>query len=532
MTMRLREPWLVAIAAAFAALLLTRADFVPLFDGRIYANCIVDAALAHLSPFNLQCAGHPDYAFMLFMSVPQLLAPSSFIPMLLAGVALGVLAIGAFYATLAALFPGASHRVERLLLTAALAFNPVVVVSFLNPNPDNAVLAFFLLATWASVAGREVALILSGLVLCFCKESGALLYALLLALHVVSNASRIDGGPADKLRALRPAIRLSLPLVVFAAVLTARTVFAQRVLWQGEGVGPVVAQLLSFRIDDPVFHAYLAGAFLMHFHWLPTLLVGAYLARTFVWWILRAPAGDEPLQARATSFAILYFVGTSYLLTRYRTFADPRYWMAVYPASLAVLLPAAQWALRGRRVRRTALGGFAVLLGLSNFATIDPVTRWAFGTFDFGSHPMLAMTSISHECCGFGRDQLVYNLQATELNELVDRAFERIRPTDATEIAVAPRGNWYILGPLDPTTFRRTLKRTGVVRPAYHETTVLVDRAELPADLYFIALPNVDNQASLEWLRQRYARNDRWRVEHDGYAMDVVHATMPVGAPP
>jgi len=259
--MRLREPWLVAIAAAFAALLLTRADFVPLFDGRIYANCIVDAALAHLSPFNLQCAGHPDYAFMLFMSVPQLLAPSSFIPMLLAGVALGVLAIGAFYATLAALFPGASHRVERLLLTAALAFNPVVVVSFLNPNPDNAVLAFFLLATWASVAGREVALILSGLVLCFCKESGALLYALLLALHVVSNASRIDGGPADKLRALRPAIRLSLPLLVFAAVLTARTVFAQRVLWQGEGVGPVVVQLLSFRIDDPVFHAYLAGAF-------------------------------------------------------------------------------------------------------------------------------------------------------------------------------------------------------------------------------------------------------------------------------
>jgi hypothetical protein len=531
--MRLRDPWLVAIAAAFVALLLTRADFVPIFDGRIYADCIVDAALAHLSPHRLQCAGHPDYAFMLLMALPQLAAPTSFVPMLFAGVALGLVAIGSFHATLAALFPGESRRAERLLLTASLALNPVIVAGALNPNPDSAALAFFVLATWASVTRRELAFVLSGIVLCFCKETGALLYALLLMLHVVPEASRLDAGPRDKVRALRPALRLSLPLVVFAAALTARTFFADRVLWEGEGFGSAIAQLLSFRIDDPVFHGYLAGIFLMHFHWLPALIVGAYLARALARSILRvSPTGEPALPARATTFAILYFVATSYVLTRYRTFADPRYWMAVYPAFLAVLLPAVEWALPGRCARRAGLGAFVALLGLSNFAAIDPVTKRAFGTFAFGTHSMLAMTSISHECCGFGRDQLFYNLQATELHDVLDRAFAWIRPTDTTEIAVAPRGNWYVLGPLDPATFGRTLKRTGTVKPAYHEITQVVGRAQPPADLYFIALPNVDNRASLEWLTERYAHVERWRAEHHGYAMEVVHATLPIDAAP
>jgi hypothetical protein len=516
------DPWLVGIALTFAAILLAHADFVPMFDGRIYADCVVDAARAHLAPSQLQCAGHPDYAFMLLLGLPQMLAPTSFVPMLVANVLLGVLTIFAFHATLAFVVPS-SGRVERLLATAALALNPVVVVDFLNVNPDNAVLAFFTLCMWALVSGRLRTFIALGLALCFSKESGVLLYALLVAVHVWLDAASTPGGMREKLRALLPAVRYSIPLVAFVATLQLRRLSGAG-MWKGETPTSITGQLLSFKIDDDVFHSYLTGIFVMHFEWIPSILVGAYLLDRLVRALLRVPSPEEaPDVVRARRFAITMFVATAYLLTRYRTFTNPRYWMPVYPTLFAVLLLAAEQGLRSVWLRRGVLGAFTGLTAISNFVAIDPITLRAFGTFDFGRHDMLDSTSISHECCGRGRDQLFYNLQATELHYVLDRVFASIRPTAGTDIVVPFLGSWYNLGPLEASSFHRTLRRDGTVEPRYSELPELARRPEpLPAELYYIGLPYLDHQQSIGWLSQRYTVASQWRAEHDGYWMEVL----------
>jgi hypothetical protein len=525
-----------SIAAIFVGLLLSRADFVPIFDGRIYADCVVDAAQSHLAPSKLQCAGHPDYAFMLLTALPQLVRPASFVPMLCAAALLGVVGICAFGAALGVLFPGPERRHERWLLTAAMAFNPVIVASFVNVNPDDGVLAFFLVCIWATVSRREGVLVASGVMLCFCKEGGALLYALLVGVHLWLDASRAPGGLREKLGALRPAIRLSAPLVAFAGALAARTVFSQPVLWKGESHGgeshgAVWAQLLSFQIDDPAFHQYLAGIFATHFQWMAALVVAPYLATALARRLLLLPDADASSDAaRGRTFAAVTFVATLYLLTRYHTYADPRYWMPVYPALLLVLAPAMEWAVRAAIVRRVALGAFILLVALSNFATFDPVAKRVLGTFPFGRHRMLAMTSISDECCGFGRDQLVYNLEALEIHYALSRVFARIRPTDATEIAVAPEADWFTLGPLDPATFERTLSREGAILPRYHDLEEVAERPEPPAELYFVSMPNIECRRCTRWLSTHYGAVEKYRVGHDGYEMDVLHLTMPTTA--
>ena len=68
----------VAAVAAALVLLATRIGYVPLWDGRIYANCIVATAADGLALSTLRCADHISHAYMLYAVAIQWLRPRSF----------------------------------------------------------------------------------------------------------------------------------------------------------------------------------------------------------------------------------------------------------------------------------------------------------------------------------------------------------------------------------------------------------------------------------------------------------------------
>ena len=74
------------------ALLASRASYIPTWDGRIYADCIVDAGERHLALSTLRCVDHISHAYMLFAGAIQMLSPGSFPLMLLANVILYLIA--------------------------------------------------------------------------------------------------------------------------------------------------------------------------------------------------------------------------------------------------------------------------------------------------------------------------------------------------------------------------------------------------------------------------------------------------------
>src|SRR5262249_19100083 len=125
------------------------------------------------------CADHISYVYMLYAGALQLISPASFPLMLLANTLLWLLACAAFYRLACIAFPGDEHLLDRALLTAALAFQPAILASVVQPNTDLPMLPAFLWATVFVVRLRWIPAILTGIALVGTKESGVLLYVTL-----------------------------------------------------------------------------------------------------------------------------------------------------------------------------------------------------------------------------------------------------------------------------------------------------------------------------------------------------------------
>ena len=135
------------------------------------------------------------------------------------------------------------------------------------------------------------------------------------------------------------------------------------------------------------------------------------------------------------------------------------------------------------------------------------------------------MTSRTVECCGYGRDQLVYNLQFTYFHSMQDELFSAIRPNDGDVITMANAAKWYLVGPLDARTHRRTLRTSGVVRPTVLTLTDLAAGTPLPDRMRFIAYPNVINGPELRAYSIGYEIKGPFSVAEDGYRLDYYELT-------
>jgi hypothetical protein len=94
-----------AISVVVIALLWPERGYVPIWDGRVYANCVVDAAATGFSFESLRCAGHPSQGWALLLAAPQALALGDVRLMHLTDLVLGLFALACIRAILARAFP-------------------------------------------------------------------------------------------------------------------------------------------------------------------------------------------------------------------------------------------------------------------------------------------------------------------------------------------------------------------------------------------------------------------------------------------
>src|SRR5689334_16846328 len=160
---------MLAVVVALA-LLASRLDYVPLWDGRIYADCVVDAALASLRPSALRCAEHVSHSYMAFAGAIQRPSPGSYPLILLANALLYLAACSAFLVIARLAFPVAAHDLGRALLGIAFALHPSVLASVVQPTIDFPLLPAFLWAVVFAVRRQRAALIAVGVVMVFAKE--------------------------------------------------------------------------------------------------------------------------------------------------------------------------------------------------------------------------------------------------------------------------------------------------------------------------------------------------------------------------
>ena len=132
---------------------------------------------------------------------------------------------------------------------------------------------------------------------------------------------------------------------------------------------------------------------------------------------------------------------------------------------------------------------------------------------------MLTMTSLTGECCGYGRDQLAYNLEFTRFATLQNRIYAGVHPRSSTVIACDDRAYWAIGGALDVHSFERTLRVGNTFEPWYATTTGVL--SDPPKEFIYVEYPNVDNVPDLRALGQRFAVKGVRTYADAGYSIRV-----------
>lgn len=515
----------VLVFGVYAAIVATFLFTVPVWDGRQYFDQLLEAVKGPFDPMAFNLFGHPSMAYFLLVGAPQFLDPGN-VPLLhLANALLGALVLVAFHRIVRRVFPDAG-AVETWLLVALMGLNPVFLACMANLNADFGVLVFFLPVLVGFLERRMVLTVVAGIGLVLSKESGLVLFGLAAASHVVfhvlSDREPVGEGRTRRLLRQWP---LALPVLVLAVYFAIRAANPEQpLLWKNQSAGSLVTALFTFDLDRP-FLANLVVMFVLQFQWVVTLWVLAWGARWL--WLRRRPAasnpGDHARRMDLAFFAVL-FLYALFVLTRYKTYLNARYLLPLFPVWLLIAYASlrALWARR-QLIRKALLSLAAGLFLASVFFTVDPVSRAIFGTFPFGRHELLAMTSLTNEYAGLGRDQLVYNLQYLWIGRLEDRFFADVRPTADSSILMHFEAHWYVAGPLDPDTCQRTMRTEGAVTPQYQRVLDIQLGRIRPETLWYLVFPNfADHGPELEFLSSQYDVVEERTYEEDGYALRAI----------
>jgi hypothetical protein len=520
------------IALVFIAILQPELHYVPIWDGRVYADCAINAAsngFAGLSMESLRCGGHPTQAYVGILAASQLLRFGDIAALHLTNVLLGLAALASIRVVLARVFPDPAHARQLDVVTLLCAIHPVVLSTLIQPNVDFGIYVFFFATLAALLSGRFGWVAAAGVLLCFCKETGVLAYAVMAGLAVLFRALESAAAPAERVRRVVRMWPTALPLAAFGVhVIWWNATHAQPAVWKHSWQHGTLDGFRFFDLSDPIFVSYAAGIFVLGFMWVATALIAADLFSGGLGMARRlpnriVPGADPSRLAYLTTLTVML----TYLLTSFRTWSNLRYFALLYP--LIVILTFAAMLRLGmkERMRLGALLAMGALFATSIYRSVDPVSRAAYGTYSTGRHDMYRMASITGEYSGPGRDELVYNLQFTGYHHVQNALFHALQPTESTAFAASRMAQWNLWSPLDAFTHDRTLIRHGVIVPQYWDDLALIASPKRPRDVWFLDFSNrPDRDSSLASLNSLYREIGVTRAIADGHLLVAHHLEL------
>jgi hypothetical protein len=523
----LRRWWGVIPAVLLVVIVWPQRAFVPIWDGNVYMQCVVDAAANGLNVHSLRCGGHQSQLYMGLLALTQLASPGNLSAIVAMNVALAFGALAAFAVVLRRLLPDDAWLVPRALFVTIIAVHPLLSATLIQLNSDFGVYVFFAMALAAIVSRRHWFAAAAGFMLCFSKETGALIYFAALGLHLLFQVIEDQGALVERVKCVvRHAWPSFIPLVLFAAFLLwwAATQGSYAVWNQGIHEHPVEG-MHWFDFDDVILRSYAAIIFVLGFAWIPTTVILADVALGAARTARRL--GDRALpgvDVKLAGYLVTLTAVLVYLLTVYRTWSFPRYFVVLAPLLLLTALISFVRLGAGARAVRGALAAMAAILFLSNHASWDPVSRALFGTLSLGESTVYDVSSIARDFRVRDADHLCYNLQFTGFHWAQNAMYAAMKPTPQTTI-VFPRFNrWGLWAPLDARTFERVASGAGAEMPDYRdEAMIAAMRGTMPRELWLIEQPNDGDTLAVQKLHHDYIDADSARYTAGGLTLTARH---------
>ena len=530
MKSKLSSLGIILVLLTFTWVRLTLINFVPIWDGASITNCILNSLKPKFNLLELNCY-HPSIGFLSFFAFLQTIDWGNQYLLGIVNIFIGLLGIYAFNKIVVYLFtthirPDQKvkpiHIAQTTIITMLLAFNPLFFANSLTISLDFGVTVFFLIAFYSLLYGFMFQTIIALVLLIFSKETGMILYFALLIGAVFINLKDNPKGQTI-LSAFKNSFVYILPLCIFATYfIYQQQVNSQTILWSSRPVLLFDLHRLSRLWADRSF-TRIIQTFFLDFHWIYTSIIISFVAISFKsFFTIRSTFRSNFLwnAHKVWLIIILAFILYAFPVFALNTYTLPRYILPLIP--LLILLS----AFSLNKLIKTDLKRLGLLLcvlflsTIQIFRTIDPISKFIFGTFNFGKHSMLLMTAYAHECCGIaGKDQLAYNSEFVSIHFLINKLYQEIQLTPKITLFIGNLDAAELFLPA-ANNLQRTFKTTEITVPTVYLTTDLgyISPDRLPKQAYFVYLPWSDNeQEELTRVNKFYAVDKRRTVDYYGY---------------
>jgi hypothetical protein len=508
--------WLLLVV--FAGIPILYFSYVPVWDGWEFSRCYMRA----VSEGSLDCHRHSAFLHTFIFSLTQRIDLGNFQLIYALNLLFGILGLVCLRSLLLYLFGSRLSPVNLTLLTFCFGLNPVFLVHVDQPSLDFTLPIYLVMLLLCLFKNRFFYAAAVGILLVFTKESGFMIYCVSVFLFILLMILNDPSLLKDKTKLFKKISVLILPIPLFALYM----VFVPHTQI-GHSWTEGVMKMFRFYLLDKVILAQLISLLVINFNWLITLLIlidvvifGALYLKSLKHKVNIKRAFNSKYEG---AYFYLLFITIIYFLTRIPFVNNPRYMLPALPILVILLGGALANVLRKQSLITFALTILLILLTVSSFRTIDPVSKKIMGTFKFGSHEMLRMARFEEPKHGYGRDHLVYNFEFTQFHYVTEKIFRRVGW--ARNFTIPREFTWlFDFIAFDTATGHRSIYGE-TVRSLTFILSDEISADNAPREIYYISYPNYDrdnmNAINRARLSGMYDLKEVITVENDGYNVDV-----------
>lgn len=508
--------WLLLIL--FAGIPLYYFSYIPIWDGWQFSRCYMKAATQE----TLDCYRHSAFLHTFLYSLTQSIDLGNFQLIYAMNLLLGILGLVSFRSLVQQLFGSRLSAANLTLLTFCFGLNPVFLVHVIQPSLDFTLPIYLIMLLLCLFKRRFILASIVGVLLVYTKESGFMLYGVSVFLFIplmLFNDHTLLKNKIELVRKIGSLI-IPIPLFVLYMVIVPHTQIGHS--WT-EGI----MKMFRFYMLSDVMLAQLISLFVINFNWIISAIIlinAAVVAAQYIRFSAHKAVIKSVFNNRYEGiyFSVL-FVAIVYFLTRIPFVNNPRYMLPALPVMIILFGGSLINVLRRQSLITVTLTIVLILLTVSSFRTVDPVSKKAMGTFEFGSHEMLQMARFDEPRYGYGIDQLAYNFEFTQLHYLTEEIFRKVGW--ARTFVIAHGASWLPdLGAFDIRTGHRAIYGEGL-RSLLFIFPEQIKEDDPPQEIYYISYPYFDkdnaNAVEREKLLYMYDLKEIVTVGNDGYSIDV-----------
>lgn len=386
--------WLFFLLAVTVALLIEPDAVQFKWDGLLYYLACREGeadSISSLAPY-----GHIAQTYGMFNCLGSILAGDTAAAMIGMNIILFLCSVCAFYGMIKCMLPGKQDFVYTLA-AAIYAWSPFTLGMVYYHSLDYYCLCFFVIMLYFLYREQWVYFFVTSTLFCFTKEPAILIYGVICASLVVLDLADQKGASfgrrAGKLLRTKRYYFMVIPGILWLATY--------------KMLGPWSAGDGGLRIDGAYVLEKLKALYVLQFSWLLSLFCvgGAVIC------IARKERGVWrclfPVLCGQIAFTVFSCV--------FKTVNHPRYNGINQPALMCMAIVLAACALE-HLYGRILAGGMAVLMAVSSFYTVDPLTRLCFPQYHIGNTVMVTTDTIP-----LG-DGMIYNRQMLWLEHALGAA--------------------------------------------------------------------------------------------------------------